>query len=128
MRESPTNSIEQVIQILYGKVKEMFPGSRNGVCGENGGEIEKSKNKNKIDTANKKLENEVTRNEVKKNENEKDRGDIKEEGGEECLYAEWWVHTRPHTSGHQMHFDSDNEGMITLSSKIEKCDTLTMKV
>lgn len=25
----------------------------------------------------------------------------------ECLVAEWWVHTRPHSSGHQLHFDSD---------------------
>jgi hypothetical protein len=25
-------------------------------------------------------------------------------------YAEWWVHCRPHSSGHQLHFDSDNEG------------------
>ena len=25
-------------------------------------------------------------------------------------YAEWWAHCRPHGTGHQMHFDSDNEG------------------
>jgi len=25
----------------------------------------------------------------------------------ECKYAEWWVHSRPHSSGHQLHFDSD---------------------
>lgn len=25
-------------------------------------------------------------------------------------YAEWWAHSRPHGSGHQMHFDSDDEG------------------
>jgi hypothetical protein len=25
----------------------------------------------------------------------------------ECTVAEWWVHTRPHCSGHQLHFDSD---------------------
>ena len=25
--------------------------------------------------------------------------------------AEWWAHCRPHGSGHQMHFDSDDEGM-----------------
>ena len=24
-----------------------------------------------------------------------------------CIIAEWWVHTRPHCSGHQLHFDSD---------------------
>ena len=23
---------------------------------------------------------------------------------------EWWAHNRPHPSGHQLHFDSDNEG------------------
>lgn len=26
---------------------------------------------------------------------------------EEALIAEWWVHSRPHSNGHQMHFDSD---------------------
>ena len=25
-------------------------------------------------------------------------------------YAEWWAHCRPHSSGHQMHFDSEDEG------------------
>lgn len=25
--------------------------------------------------------------------------------------AEWWAHCRPHPHGHQLHFDSDNEGM-----------------
>ncbi|GAX79285.1 hypothetical protein CEUSTIGMA_g6725.t1 [Chlamydomonas eustigma] len=29
----------------------------------------------------------------------------------EAKYAEWWAHCRPHGSGHQMHFDSDNEGL-----------------
>lgn len=24
--------------------------------------------------------------------------------------VEWWAHCRPHTSGHQLHFDSDDEG------------------
>jgi len=24
--------------------------------------------------------------------------------------AEWWCHSRPHSSGHQLHFDSDDEG------------------
>ena len=28
----------------------------------------------------------------------------------EAKYAEWWAHCRPHCSGHQMHFDSDDEG------------------
>ncbi len=27
----------------------------------------------------------------------------------EARYAEWWAHCRPHESGHQFHFDSDNE-------------------
>mmetsp|Transcript_20103 Transcript_20103/g.28814 ORF Transcript_20103/g.28814 Transcript_20103/m.28814 type:complete len:654 (-) Transcript_20103:234-2195(-) len=25
----------------------------------------------------------------------------------DAKYAEWWVHTRPHSNGHQLHFDSD---------------------
>ncbi|GFR51687.1 hypothetical protein Agub_g14130, partial [Astrephomene gubernaculifera] len=25
-------------------------------------------------------------------------------------FAEWWAHCRPHPSGHQLHFDSDDEG------------------
>ena len=25
-------------------------------------------------------------------------------------YAEWWAHCRPHSAGHQLHFDSDDEG------------------
>lgn len=29
----------------------------------------------------------------------------------EARFAEWWAHCRPHGSGHQMHFDSDNEGL-----------------
>lgn len=28
-------------------------------------------------------------------------------------YAEWWTHCRQHSSGHQLHFDSDNEGKDT---------------
>lgn len=28
----------------------------------------------------------------------------------EARFAEWWAHCRPHSSGHQMHFDSDDEG------------------
>ena len=31
------------------------------------------------------------------------------EASEECSFAEWWVHTRPHNSEHQLHFDSDDE-------------------
>jgi hypothetical protein len=23
------------------------------------------------------------------------------------ILAEWWVHSRPHSNGHQLHFDSD---------------------
>ena len=30
---------------------------------------------------------------------------------EDATAAEWWAHCRPHGSGHQMHFDSDDEGM-----------------
>eukprot|EP00971_Amphidinium_carterae_P125908 2494340-Amphidinium_carterae.1 len=29
----------------------------------------------------------------------------------EARWAEWWAHCRPHASGHQLHFDSDNEGI-----------------
>lgn len=28
----------------------------------------------------------------------------------EARYAEWWAHCRCHPSGHQFHFDSDDEG------------------
>ncbi|KAJ3211570.1 hypothetical protein HDU67_004425 [Dinochytrium kinnereticum] len=28
----------------------------------------------------------------------------------EAKYAEWWAHCRPHSDGHQLHFDSDDEG------------------
>jgi hypothetical protein len=31
----------------------------------------------------------------------------------ECQMAEWWVHTRPHSSGHQLHFDSDETSLET---------------
>ena len=27
-------------------------------------------------------------------------------------YAEWWAHCRPHGIGHQLHFDSDDEGEV----------------
>ena len=30
---------------------------------------------------------------------------------QEARFAEWWAHCRPHGSGHQLHFDSDNEGI-----------------
>lgn len=29
----------------------------------------------------------------------------------QCTYVELWAHNRPHVTGHQLHFDSDNEGM-----------------
>ena len=28
----------------------------------------------------------------------------------EARFAEWWAHCRPHHTGHQLHFDSDDEG------------------
>eukprot|EP01047_Picozoa_sp_COSAG01_P076393 COSAG01_NODE_13398_length_1591_cov_1.299598_2_plen_288_part_00 len=28
----------------------------------------------------------------------------------EAAFVEWWCHCRPHCSGHQMHFDSEDEG------------------
>jgi hypothetical protein len=58
------NSVEQVIDCLFEKVKEMFPSA-----------------------------------------------------AEECNHAEWWVHTRPHSSGHQLHFDSDDEGLTREGGK-----------
>lgn len=30
---------------------------------------------------------------------------------EHATHAEWWAHTRPHAFGHQLHYDSDNEGI-----------------
>jgi hypothetical protein len=30
----------------------------------------------------------------------------------EAQYAEWWAHKRPYQSGHQFHFDTDNEGIL----------------
>ena len=43
----------------------------------------------------------------------------RKQNGEQCLealrseatVAEWWVHSRPHTSGHQFHFDSDETAL-----------------
>jgi hypothetical protein len=29
----------------------------------------------------------------------------------QCTYVEMWAHNRPHATGHQLHFDSDNEGI-----------------
>ncbi len=29
----------------------------------------------------------------------------------EATQAEWWVHSRPHSSGHQFHFDSDETAL-----------------
>ncbi|KAJ1411196.1 hypothetical protein B484DRAFT_311538, partial [Ochromonadaceae sp. CCMP2298] len=34
----------------------------------------------------------------------------------EAKYAEWWVHSRPHCSGHQLHFDSDETRLLAGSS------------
>ena len=28
----------------------------------------------------------------------------------QCTFCEMWAHNRPHATGHQLHFDSDNEG------------------
>lgn len=35
--------------------------------------------------------------------------------------AEWWAHSRPHTAGHQLHFDSENEGITPLNEAGEGC-------
>ena len=35
----------------------------------------------------------------------------------EATAAEWWAHSRPHASGHQMHFDSDDEGAPVASTQ-----------
>jgi methyl-CpG-binding domain protein 4 len=32
-------------------------------------------------------------------------------GVKRARYAEWWAHSRPHTDGHQLHFDSHDEGL-----------------
>lgn len=31
----------------------------------------------------------------------------------EARFAEWWAHCRAHSAGHQMHFDSDDEGKVS---------------
>ena len=40
---------------------------------------------------------------------------------EQPLYAEWWVHSRPHPHGHQMHFDADNEGKGGVRNPLANC-------
>lgn len=39
----------------------------------------------------------------------------------EAKFVEWWAHRRPHSSGHQMHFDSDNEGRGGVRNPIVRC-------
>ena len=121
LRELPSNSIEQIICVLFEKVKKMFPSieyDKNKIS------IKKDSKKNNVKDSllkkemlpnkikMKKGENKVEKEENKdRNVGEKGDEEVEEEGeGEECVYAEWWVHTRPHSSGHQLHFDSDNEG------------------
>ena len=36
----------------------------------------------------------------------------------EARRVEWWAHSRAHPSGHQLHFDSDNEGEAGLRHPI----------
>lgn len=36
-------------------------------------------------------------------------------------FAEWWAHCRPHASGHQMHYDSENEGQGRVRHPIVSC-------
>ena len=137
LRELPSNSIEQIICVLFEKVKKMFPSNRydkNKTIYENKINVNKdskkdSKKDNVKDGLSKKeiLPNKIKmkkgENKVEKEENKNDNvgekgeeevgkevGEMGEGEGEECVYAEWWVHTRPHSSGHQLHFDSDNEG------------------
>lgn len=40
---------------------------------------------------------------------------------EEASVAEWWAHKRPHGCGHQMHYDSDNEGIGGVRNPICSC-------
>ena len=40
---------------------------------------------------------------------------------EEATVAEWWAHKRPHGCGHQMHYDSDNEGIGGVRNPICSC-------
>eukprot|EP00438_Fugacium_kawagutii_P033356 Skav231017 [mRNA] locus=scaffold1869:28029:29561:+ [translate_table: standard] len=39
----------------------------------------------------------------------------------EAKVAEWWAHKRPHGCGHQMHYDSDNEGIGGVRNPICSC-------
>ena len=39
----------------------------------------------------------------------------------EAKVAEWWAHKRPHACGHQMHYDSDNEGIGGVRNPICSC-------
>lgn len=41
----------------------------------------------------------------------------------DCTAAEWWAHCRPHSSGHQLHFDSDDEGRGGVRNPV--CSTVT---
>ncbi|KAG2486024.1 hypothetical protein HYH03_015337 [Edaphochlamys debaryana] len=36
-------------------------------------------------------------------------------------YAEWWAHCRRHPAGHQLHFDSDDEGVGGVRNPIVSC-------
>eukprot|EP01060_Flectonema_neradi_P007370 TRINITY_DN15128_c0_g1_i2.p1 TRINITY_DN15128_c0_g1~~TRINITY_DN15128_c0_g1_i2.p1 ORF type:complete len:443 (+),score=65.95 TRINITY_DN15128_c0_g1_i2:40-1329(+) len=45
----------------------------------------------------------------------------KNKTSEQPLYAEWWVHSRPHPHGHQMHFDADNEGKGGVRNPLANC-------
>jgi hypothetical protein len=35
--------------------------------------------------------------------------------------AEWWAHCRPHGTGHQLHFDSDDEGRAGVRNPLVSC-------
>lgn len=39
----------------------------------------------------------------------------------DCSAAEWWCHCRPHASGHQLHFDSDDEGRGGVRNPVASC-------
>ena len=136
LRELPSNSIEQIICVLFEKVRKMFPSStydKNKIIQNNEININNDSKKDNVKDSILKKEMLPNKIKMKKGENrvEKDKNEDKivgEKGedevgnevevgkmgageGEECVYAEWWVHTRPHSSGHQLHFDSDNEGI-----------------
>jgi hypothetical protein len=38
-----------------------------------------------------------------------------------CTAAEWWCHCRLHSSGHQFHFDSDDEGRGGVRNPVVNC-------